>query len=212
MNLSFNPHKALLRISEIFAEAPDELVNAAERASGGNFPHEQVALLHEEPSFENLEVAHHAVSAFLRQGEEGLGPIQDHMKTDFSQFLQLVEAWVPFRSKLMTEYERDDKGNTKAIPHFYPKGQGERFHSLGNAAYVGGVDVSVFDKPLASVPVYPAEQALDAYHNKTPMPPSCGNVSSYKIAILDGEIQTPPLWPADVLRKLNADEEVCMEP
>ena len=211
MNLSFDPHKALLRISEIFALAPDELVIAAERASGGNFPHEQVARLHEEPSFENLEVAHHAVSAFLRQGEEGLGPIQDHMMTDLNQILQLVEAWVPFRAKLMTEYQRDEMGNTKAIPHFYPKGQGERFHSLGNAAYVGGVDVSVFDKPLQAVSVYPATEALEAFEKKTTMPASSGSVSSYKVAILDGEIQIPPLWPGDLLRALEAEAEAEAE-
>jgi len=212
MNLAHNPHHALMRISEVFAYASDELTQFAESVAGRNFPHEQVARLHEDPSFENLEAAHEAVSNFAGHCGHSMRLISAETGTDLQDLLDKVNHWVPFRAKLLTEYQRDAQGNTKAIPHFYPKGQGERFHSLGNAAVVGGLDVSVFDKSLQAVPVYPAAEALEAYEKKTAMPESTGTVSSYKIAILDGEIQTPPLWPGDLLRAQEADDEMDMAP
>lgn len=212
MNLAHNPHLALLHISEVFANASDDLASFAESVAGRNFPHEQVARLHDDPSFENLEVAHAAVTGFADHCGHSMRLIGAEMHTDLEDLLDKVNQWVPFRAKLMTEYQRDDAGNTKAIPHFYPKGQGERFHSLGNAAIVGGIDVSVFDKPLRAEAVYPGKEALEAYENKTAMPAPSGTVASYKIAILDGEIRTPALWPLDLLRAQQVDDEMDMTP
>jgi len=212
MTLAHNPHLALMRISEVFAYASDDLTQFAESVVGRNFPHEQIARLHEDPSFENLEAAHEAVTSFVDHSGHSMRLISVESGTDLEDLLDKVNHWVPFRAKLLTEYQRDEMGNTKAIPHFYPKGQGERFHSLGNAAFVGGVDVSVFDKPLQTTPVYPGTEALKAFHNKTEMPPSTGNVATYRIAVLDGDIHTPPLWPGDLLRAQEADEEMDMAP
>lgn len=69
------------------------------------------------------------------------------------------------------------------------------FGSLAGAVLHGGVQATAFDKALRAEPVYDGVKALAAGLGALPEP--IGVVSDYRVVVLDGELQHPPLHPSE---------------
>lgn len=82
----------------------------------------------------------------------------------------------------------------------------KRFTSLGQAAMNSDVQVAVFDRDIQAELVYEGTAALEVgYAGLKDLEPA-GVRSIYKVAIMDGQIHHPPLWPADILQEQTERE------
>lgn len=72
------------------------------------------------------------------------------------------------------------------------------FSTLGGCALHGGVEVTVFDKPIKAEPVYNGFEAMAMYPN---LPEPTGVEAQYKIVVFDGEFFHPPVHFNDLPKK-----------
>lgn len=118
--------------------------------------------------------------------------------------LLTLKATLPF-------YEENETGGLFAIPHDAPDRGKIRYHSLGDAVFSGGHKITVFDRPLVAEPVYNTVEALKVGSARLHELEPVGVVSQYRIAILDGKIHHPPLWPSEAARLSKIDDHIDID-
>lgn len=206
----YEPLKSLMKIAGAYGAASSEL-QAKMRQGSIRFPLAQILSADQEPTFENLEGAIHALKTWVSFTDEDLlRALEDETRLDLDARLDAIGQWEPLRANILTQYVGSPETGLKAVPHFYGGAvpDGERvYHNLGEAAWARNakagtspVAVSVFDHPLKAEPLYDGALWLETGERK-----QVGMSSKYRIAIMDGEIHHPPLWPAD-LKRIGAAE------
>lgn len=166
-----------------------------DRALDTGFPHAVLRHAHEETTFEASRAAFDCVSEWASFRRE------EYPEANWDYLSGIIEDARIELEITLDCYEASETGGLVRLPDEAPPTERIRYHSLGNAAVQGGFKVSVFAHRLRAVPVYDGAEALDAQFKKRPYPDPIGRKSEYRVAILDGEIQHPPLWPSSIAPK-----------
>lgn len=180
--------RAILSWSE---KAPAAQLNAAAKAAGYPFPSHlmEAALL--DATYETAEAAGHGYLDWLQAGvlcNPKLIAEAIHLNApDLSR-----EAVDALRTTIMPMWRENGDGTLMTVPFDAPG----PLVSLGQAALYRGCQVSVFDRAIQADLLYDGADALASFPG--PLPDPVGVASSYKIAIKDGELHHPPLWPSDL--------------
>ena len=152
-------------------------------AAAPDFPRQALDRALAEDSFEALDAGCAAIAAWLVAAPRNGFPV-----VAFRDAHAMLSVALP-------EYEDMGDGTVMAVPMGAARTDRPRYHSLGNAALYHGFQISVFDRPLVAEPLFDAAQALYA-GRKIPV----GFCASYRVAILDGALQHPPLHPSQITR------------
>lgn len=155
----------------------------ADSTSTPDFPRQALDRAMAEDSFEALHAGCAAIAAWLVATPRSGFPV-----IAFRDAHAMLSVALP-------EYEDMGDGTVMAVPMGAARTARPRYHSLGNAALYHGIQISVFDRPLVAEPLFDAAQALYAGR----MIPT-GFCASYRVAILDGALQYPPLHPSQITR------------
>lgn len=176
------------------------------------FPSEKIERALQEGTYENLQSAIDNIFAWGDEiTDEMINAHFSHVHHDLLEAFDVIQIHSNVLTTIMPEYLLEEGGLMRPIPHTMPTPEGAvRLHSAGNAVLYHGVQASVFARPLQSLDVYDGTEALNAGSVKDLEP--VGKRSDYRIAIMDGEVQIPPIWPQDAMRKQSAQCENDLEP
>lgn len=174
---------------------------SGDQGISAGFPFEALARASEETTFE-------AATAALRE----LQAWEARCKASFPDvdLTGISEAVADARIELdiaLDCFEPTSTGGLIRLPDEAPRTDQIRYLTLGRAVLEGGHEVSVFSRKLRAIPVYDGAEAMEARLAGKGLPAPVGSRAEYRVAILNGEIQHPPLWPGSIARLEEHDPD-----
>lgn len=199
-------HKLFGMISNAVDQLSPIVISEMEQLAGEAFPFDALDGVAEAPTYEGLEKADRLLKPFTTACFKHLNQACKSQLFSFLSAYHQINMDKPFRKVIMPEYVVDDHGGLTAIPHFAPQDGRVRYGSLGMAVCAGAVEATVFTKAIEAEALYDSMEALNALGDGKELPDRVGYRSDYRIAILDGEVLSPPRWPSDISAERAQDE------